>query len=278
MIIIDNNQIILASIFATIRDGEVNDDIIRHMVLNTYRMYRNKFKNKYGELVIANDSKDCWRRDTFPYYKASRRKKQQKESKFDWAVVFDSMNTIRQEVEEIFPFKSITVDRAEADDIIGVLAKQYHMQENIIIISNDKDFQQLQRYPNVKQYSPLKKSFLECKDPERFLVDHIIKGDVSDGIPNILSDDDVFVREEKRQTPCGVKKIEKIREELQKWSEERNYDRNNRMINLNMVPSHIEEEVLSQFIKTKKTDANKVLSYFIEKRLRGLMENIQEFV
>jgi hypothetical protein len=277
MIIIDNNQIILAAIFATIRNGEVDEDILRHLVLNTYRMYRNKFKNKYGELVIANDSPDCWRRDIFPNYKASRRK-DQKESKFDWNVIYKCLNTIREEVEETFPFKNITVDRAEADDIIGILAKQYHLQENIVIVSNDKDFQQLQRYPNVKQYSPLKKSFLVCDDPERFLVDHIIKGDVSDGIPNILSDDDVFVAEGKRQTGCGNKKVEMIREELHKWTENRNYDRNNRMINLNMIPNYIEEEVLSQFNKTTETDGSKILSYFIEKRLRNLMENIQEFV
>ena len=74
------------------------------------------------------------------------------------------------------------------------------------------------------------------------------------------------------------KKIDMIREELHKWTENRNYDRNNRMINLNMIPTYIEEEVLSQFNKTTETDGSKILSYFIEKRLRNLMENIQEFV
>ena len=240
-------------------------------------MYRNKFKDKYGELVIANDSKNCWRKDVFPFYKANRRK-QQDASKFDWNVIFDALNVIRDEVKEVFPFKNITVERAEADDIIGVIAKYYHRNEPIVIISNDKDFQQLQRYPNVKQYSPLKKSFLKCDDPERFLMEHIIKGDSSDGIPNVLSEDDVFMDEEKRQSPCGKKKMEQIFSEMDKWSNERNFDRNNRMINLNMVPAYIEEEILSEFNKETKSDGNKVLSYFIEKRLRNLMENIQEFV
>ena len=277
MIIIDNNQIILASIFGCIRNGEVNEDILRHMVLNTYRMYRNKFKDKYGELVIANDSKNCWRKDVFPFYKANRRK-QQDASKFDWDVIFNALNIIRDEVKEVFPFKNITVDRAEADDIIGVLVKYYHQTEPIVIISNDKDFQQLQRYPNVRQYSPLKKSFLTCDNPERFLVEHIIKGDSSDGIPNILSEDDVFMCEDKRQAPCGKKKMEQIFSEMEEWTTSRNYDRNNRMINLNMVPTYIEEEVISEFQKEIESDGNKVLSYFIEKRLRNLMENIQEFV
>ena len=277
MIIIDNNQIILASIFGCIRNGEVNEDILRHMVLNTYRMYRNKFKDKYGELVIANDSKNCWRKDVFPFYKANRRK-QQDASKFDWDVIFNALNIIRDEVKEVFPFKNITVERAEADDIIGVLAKTYHQREPIVIISNDKDFQQLQRYPNVKQYSPLKKSFLTCDNPERFLTEHIIKGDSGDGIPNILSEDDVFMCEDKRQTPCGKKKMEQILADLDEWSIERNFDRNNRMINLNMVPTYIEEEILSEFQKETQSDGSKILSYFIEKRLRNLMENIQEFV
>ena len=79
-----------------------------------------------------------------------------------------------------------------------------------MIVSNDKDFQQLQRYPNVHQYSPLKKTQLVCENPEKFLLEHIIKGDVSDGVPNILSDDDVFVNKEKRQKPCGGKKVNQI--------------------------------------------------------------------
>ena len=277
MIIIDNNQIIIASIFGNLHNGEINENMLRHMVLNTYRMYRNKFKNKYGELVIANDSINCWRKDIFPYYKAKRRKDQTK-SKFDWNDIYRVLDNIRTEVKEIFPYKNITVERAEADDIIAILARNYHTSENIMIVSNDKDFQQLQRYPNVHQYSPLKKTQLVCKDPEKFLLDHIIKGDVSDGVPNILSDDDVFITEDKRQSACGVKKIESIKEDLSLWKENKNWNRNNQLINLNMIPQHIEETVMEKYKKDKPKNTGKILSYFMEKKLGRLMENLQEFI
>jgi len=277
MIIIDNNQIILASIFANIRNGDIDEDIIRHMVLNTYRLYRNKFKNKYGELVIANDSKDCWRRDYYPLYKASRRK-DQKKSHIDWNEIYRLLNLIREEIKTVFPYKNLAVERTEADDIIAVLVKRYHTTENIVIVSNDKDFQQLQRYPNVSQYSPLKKSMLVCNNPEKFLIDHIIKGDVSDGIPNILSDDDVFMDEDKRQKPCGKKKIGVIKEDLKSYNTTPNWERNNRMINLNMIPEDIESQIIDEFDIEPVHDSGKVFNYFIEKKLRRLMEDIQEFV
>jgi len=277
MIIIDNNQIILATIFATLRDGEVDESALRHMVLNTYRMYRNKFRKEYGELVIANDSKDYWRKDIFPYYKANR-KKDQKKSGYDWPCIFEHLNQIRDEIREVFPFRNLTVEHTEADDIIAVLAKRYHGTEKIMIVSNDKDFQQLQRFPNVKQYSPMKKKILICEDPEKFLIDHIIKGDTSDGIPNILSDDDVLVDPDKRQTPCGERKMGQIKEDITNWSKSSNWDRNNRLINMEYIPDQIEKQILDEYNKPLNTDSNKVLSYFIENRLRNLMENIQEFV
>ena len=277
MILLDNNQIIIANIFTTMCNGDVDENLLRHTVLNTYRMYRNKFRGEYGELVICNDSSNVWRKDIFPHYKANR-KKTQASSNFDWDMIFNSLSKIRKEVEENFPFKCITVDRAEADDIIGVLAKHFHPAEKIMIVSNDKDFQQLQRYTNVSQYSPLKKKMLVCENPERFLLEHIIKGDSGDGIPNLLSDDDVFVTEGKRQKACGQKKMDELYRDLDEWAKTANWDRNNQMINLNCVPSYIEEKILSEYGKETTYDQGKVLSYFVANRLKNLMENIQEFV
>lgn len=277
MIIIDNNQIIISTIFATMHNGEVNENKLRHMVLNTYRMYRNKFRKEYGELIIANDSKNYWRKSMFPYYK-SNRKRDQKKSGYDWPVIFEHLNQIRDEVIEVFPFRNLTVEQAEADDIIAVLVKKYHATEKIMIVSNDKDFQQLQRFDNVSQYSPMKKKKLICDDPEKFLLDHIIKGDSSDGIPNILSADDVLVHPDKRQTPCGERKMDKIKEDLKEWVKTPNWDRNNKLINMEHIPPGIEVSVMDEYHKPINRDSNKVLSYFIENRLQNLMENIQEFV
>ena len=277
MILIDNNQIMIANVFATMRQNrEIDEDFLRHMVLNTYRMFRTKFKKEYGELVICNDSTNYWRKEIFPQYKASRKKNMDK-SDVDWSYIFNTMDVIKREIKDTFPYKNLRVDRTEADDIIGVLCETYHEQEKILIVSNDKDFQQLQRYKNVQQYSPSKKKLLVCDNPEEFLLEHIIKGDSSDGIPNILSDDDVFVQEDKRQNPCGKKKITSIKENLNEWTEKDNWKRNQKLIDMRKIPDIFKEEILSQFNSEVNGKRSNLLNYFINKNLRNLMVNIGDF-
>ena len=275
MILLDNNQLILANIFQTIRHGsEINEDLLRHLCLNTYRMYRTKFKS-YGDLVICQDSGNCWRRDIFEHYKKNRKKSQDK-SDFDWDSIFNSLSKIRDEIVENFPYKSIAVPRTEADDIIAILCKHYHMQEKIVIVSSDKDFQQLQRFPNIKQYSPIHKKFLVCENPERFLTEHIIKGDSSDGIPNILSDDDVFMVEGKRQKPCGQKKIEKLINESE-LRETSNWNRNQMLVDLSLIPEDYEDKILEAFNTAVCGDRSKLFNYFVKHKLNKLMGSIEEF-
>ena len=210
MILIDNNQLILSNLFQLEKQGldpEDKKDMLLHMVLNSYRLYRSKFHREFGELVICHDSSNCWRKDLFPQYKANR-KKSQKNSDVDWKEIHDLMDSVRSDIEKNLPYKNIKVDRAEADDIIYSLCREYHQREKILIVSNDKDFQQLQVFPSVKQFSPTKKKYLVCENPKVFLLDHIIRGDASDGVPNILSDDDVFVVDDKRQKRLTSKRFE----------------------------------------------------------------------
>ncbi len=81
MIILDYNQIALSNIIAQKLAPE--EDLIRHMILNSIRMYNQKFKKDYGDIVIASDGAMSWRRTYFPNYKASRRKNRE-ESAVDW--------------------------------------------------------------------------------------------------------------------------------------------------------------------------------------------------
>ena len=218
MILLDNNQLVIASLFHAIKsENGLTEDLVRHLVLNMYRMYRKRFSAEFGEIIICNDGREYWRKNSFPQYKANR-KKQRKSSSVDWSEFYGIMNVIQDEVIKTFPYKNLQINDAEADDIIAIISKHNHNNEKILIVSSDKDFQQLQRYENVYQYSPIIKDFLICEDPENFLLEHIIKGDSSDGIPNILSDDDVFVEENKRQKPCGKKKINTIKGELSEWT------------------------------------------------------------
>ena len=277
MILLDNNQLVIASLFHAVKsENGLTEDLVRHLVLNMYRMYRKRFSAEFGEIVICNDGREYWRKDSFPQYKANR-KRQRKSSSVDWSEFYDIMNVIQDEVIKTFPYKNLQINNAEADDIIAIISKHNHNNEKILIISSDKDFQQLQRYENVYQYSPIIKDFLICEDPENFLLEHIIKGDSSDGIPNILSDDDVFIQENKRQKPCGKKKINTIKEELSEWTNSDNWNRNQKMIDMNMIPEEVESSILEEYNKEPIGKRSNILNYFIQNNLKNLMENIEEF-
>ena len=276
IILIDNNQIILSSIFTAAKTAQTEDDygFIRHLVLNTYRKYLSKFRRDYGELIICNDSKNVWRKDFFPQYKRNRSERQKK-SKFDWGKIFNELHTIREEMKEVFPYRFVQVDRAEADDIIAVITKNFHHKEKIMIVSSDKDFQQLQRYPNVEQYSPAKKGILTCDDPYDFLLDHVVRGDSSDGVPNAISDDGVFV-DKRRQNRLTNKKIAELKEIG--FQQEDNYmERNQKLIDLTMVPDYIEEETMRQMETEVSGDRSKILDYMMKYRLRSLIDNLEDF-
>ena len=279
MILIDNSQIILANIFQSLKENPViNDDFIRHMVLNSYRMIRRKFHKEYGELVICNDSSKCWRKSHFPLYKQNRKDKQ-KSSDIDWDQIYSSMATIRNEIINVFPYKNIKLDGAEADDIIAILARVFYNQEKILIISNDKDFQQLQIFPNVKQYSTFKKEYLVCENPKMFLYEHIIKGDSSDGIPNIVSDDSSIVDKDKRQNKVTKKVMEDVLScinniETSKYAQ--NWNRNRTLIDFSSIPQDIEDQILELYnahIPSRGT----ILDYMIKHKLVNLLDSLQEF-
>ena len=251
------------------------------MVLNTYRMYRKMFKEDFGELVICHDSSNCWRKDIFEYYKLNRKAKQDA-SDVDWESIYDALHKIRTEIEQNFPYKNIKVERAEADDIISVLCERYSSHEKILILSNDKDFKQLQKFENVSQYSCIKKEFLICDDPDGFLIDHIVRGDSSDGIPNVLSDDDTFMIESKRQKRLTKKTVEDILETYRMTGSPPEYcsagwERNKKLIDLNYIPDTIHNEVVNQFQTNSEGDRSKILNYMIENRLKNLIENLEEF-
>ena len=284
MNIVDYSGIALASIIINKTNDE---DMIRHMILNSLRMYHKRYKNEYGEMVLAVDAANNWRRSVFPQYKASR-KKNRKESTFDWNEAFRLLNLVREEIAENFPYKVIRVDKCEADDVIGtIVADKSTVQfnvEKIMIVSSDRDFLQLQRFPNVKQFSPLLKKELKEDNARYYLFNHIIRGDKGDGVPNILSNDDTFV-EGFRQTPMSQKKVDGIIEDLEQGellyaaSWYRNYLRNERLIALSETPQELKNEIINTYEKQDPwSNKSKVLPYLIAKRCNNLIESVQEFI
>jgi len=281
MIIMDMNQITLASLMMHLnmtKTDEPDENMVRHMILNSIRMYRSQFNKEYGEIVLTYDSKHYWRRDFFPNYKAGRRKGREKDSK-DWDLIFGVLNKIKAEFKDNLPYKYLEVYGAEADDIIATLCKNFCNDDKIMIVSGDKDFIQLQKYSNVQQYSPILKKYVNGHDPVTYIKEHILKGDTSDGVPNVLSPDNTFV-DGMRQRPLGKKKIENWLDiDIDDLQDEvkRNYQRNDTLINLDKIPLELETQIMAEFDGAPCGDRSKLLNYFVQSRLKNLMNDIGEF-
>jgi|TARA_B110000908_G_scaffold52460_1_gene64034 hypothetical protein len=283
MILVDLNQVMISNMMMQIgnhQNAQVDENMLRHMILNTLRFNRQKFHREFGELLITCDDKNYWRRQSFPYYKANRRKARDS-SELDWSAIFNALNNIRDELKEYFPYRVMQIDTCEADDIIGTIVhkegKELNVGEPILILSGDHDFKQLHKYANVKQYDPTRKRWISHSDPDQYLAEHILKGDAGDGVPNVLSADNTFVMGI-RQRPVTKKRMLDW-QDINKMDDEvkRNYFRNKSMIDLTQVPAVIKEEILEKYEAENTKDRSQLLNYFIKNKLRNLMESISEF-
>jgi len=300
MIIVDFNQTAISALMAELggrTDVEIRKDLIRHMIINNLRSYRVKFGAEFGELVIACDNRHYWRKDKFAHYKASR-KKARADSGFDWRLIFDTLAEIRAELDQFFPYAVIDVDGAEADDVIAVLTawtQTNDLQEPdglfgepqpqpVLILSGDHDFIQLQKYKNVAQYSPVHKRWVKPDSTiTSYLMEHIIKGDKGDGIPNILSADDTFVTDA-RQRPITAKRLES----WQQYSPDeftthvdietaRNFQRNRYLIDFDYIPDTVRNNIIEAWTGRVHKDRGQLLNYFMQHRMKNLLEHLGEF-
>ena len=280
MILIDLNQVCIANILQEIKQiKKIEPLLVKHMILSTLLFYRRKFKDQYGDLVICCDSKRSWRKDIFPFYKANRKTNRQKDD-IDWNGIFEVINSLTDDLVKQFPYAVIQVDQAEADDIIGTLVKNYYRDQKIMIVSSDKDFLQLQKYFNVDQYSPTQKKLLQSKDPNGYLREHIMKGDRGDGVPNFLSDDDTFVTD-KRSKKILKTKLEawKTLDPIEFCDEKmlRGWKRNEQLVDLTHTPIDIKQKIVDKFDTYEYNRRDKLLNYFIQNKLRNLIEHIGDF-
>ena len=283
MIIMDLSQVMISNLMIQLgnhTNADIEEDLLRHMVLNSVRAYNVKFKNEFGEMIIACDAGNNWRRQIFPYYKANRRKNREK-SEINWTSVFETLNKVRDELKDYFPYRVLRVDGAEADDIIGTLAQTYgNTNEKILILSGDKDFVQLQAFMNVQQFDPVQKKWRKTNDVDKFIKEHIIRGDAGDGVPNFLSADDTFVVGA-RQKPISQKKLDQwLDTDPKEFCDEkmlRGYLRNQQLVDLNFIPPDIKKEVLVQYEQQAGKGRDKLFNYFIDRRLKLLLESINEF-
>ena len=286
MILVDFSQVMISNIMMQLsnNDSKLDEDMVRHMVLSSLRLYKRKFGTEYGELVICADGPNCWRKEIFRHYKAGRRKAREK-SQHDWSLIFNALHKIRDELADNMPYPVLRFERAEADDIIGALCHAYGQHgvvtDKILIISGDKDFAQLQKYDNVTQYSPITKKFITPDvNPERFKQYHILQGDAGDGVPNFLSAGDTFVTGARQKT-LPKKKLEEwtLMQAVDYCTTEmlENYIRNKMMVDLDYIPVELQKQIVESFNNYQRNSRSKIFNYFVEKRLRQLTEAISEF-
>lgn len=283
-ILIDLSQLAISNLMMSpgVKQGEIDSMLIRHMVLNSIRAYNKKFKREYGDVVICCDSKHYWRKDIFPYYKAHR-KLQRSKSIIDWSEVFTYISEFKQELRDYFPYKVIEVFGAEADDIIAIITFNKKDDEKILIIGGDKDYAQLQSIPNVKQYAPKKKKFIEIDNPKEFLNELVIMGDKDDGIPNIRSDSDTFVKQNKRQSPIRKteilqwKKCDDPIEFCETKNMLENYKRNKQLIDFSYIPEKYKKSILEEYKKESTGTKRTILEYFQKNRMRNLISDMDDF-
>jgi len=282
MILVDLNQVLLSGLMAQISNQKgvkLDEGLVRHMILNILRMHIRNFRKDYGDVVLCCDNRKYWRKEYFPFYKAGRKKTREK-SDLDWHLIFDMLAKFKSELRVNFPYKVIDVEGAEADDIIGTLVPIYAPHQKILILSSDGDFLQLQNYgSNVKQYNPAQKKFVKSENPVEELKEKIIRGDKGDGIPNMFSPSDCFVRD-LRQKPITKGVLDKyLKEDVNNYSEtdKSNYTRNATLIDLTFIPKEIKEKIINTYDETKPASRQKLLNYFIENKLKNLMDVIEEF-
>jgi len=286
MIIVDLNQVMIANIMAQLGNHTntiIEEDLFRHITLNSLRSFKKQF-GEYGEMVIACDDKNYWRKQHFPFYKANRKKAREK-SDVDWNQIFNHLNKIREELKQHSPYRVIQVDGVEADDIIATLCIEFgtilNTQEKILILSGDKDFVQLQVYGNVEQYNPVLKKHIKHTNPHQYLREHILKGDRGDGIPNIMSEDQCIVNGE-RQKPLPAKKIEFLTgipdlSTILTKDELKRFKRNEQLIDLHMIPEDIRLNILTRYKEEANKPKEKLVTYLKKHNLKILLENISEF-
>ena len=107
-----------------------------------------------------------------------------------------------------------------------------------------------------------------------------MRGDQADGVPNVLSADNVFT-DGIRQTPLRQKQLDLLIDDPKSLGEDiyRNYCRNRKLIDLEEAPEDIKREIINNFIsQDRESNKSKVFNYLVEKRCRRLLEDVRDFI
>lgn len=311
LLLLDFSGVAHATYHAMGDEFETDEEKIKcwkFIMLNSIK--KNKLKHNPSEFVICADS-FSWRKKIFPFYKG-RRAKIKEESKIDYVQFMEKYNEFLEEIDKYFPYKVLKVNGAEADDLIAIISETFKTDfDRVIIASNDKDFRQLIR-DNIHLWNLRDEKFIQINDRQEYLVSHILSGDSGDDVPNVRSDDDVFIVDGKRQKPCGPKTIVKILQEgIESWFEtqwakeiaadeklkgkpnyqnlkskpnqlKRNWKRNKKLIELSRssIPTGLWNVVVEKYnkLENKKSNYSSIVGYLTKKRFRQLINDANMFM
>ena len=301
-LIFDGNNTFLRCLFTDYVDPESENpdfDYWEYMTFNSILIAVRKFRADEVVLGVDNSS---WRKVVYPPYKGDRKKKKERKN-INWDKIYELMDQFSENWKKHFPIKVIKTFGAEADDIIGVLAK--HIKNEKIVVSVDEDYLQLLKEDNIKIYHPIQKKFRQVEDVDTFLQKLYICGQKKDNIYNILTPLD-FNGDEQRKAALGENKFKKILEiGIDKWLDEEGikeveehnkkiaefnkksdkkrllyetnlrdrYELNKRIINFEYVPAPIKKSIIDQYNNYKFNESDFIYQYFKQKNWQGFLED-----
>lgn len=296
MILFDAHQAVIACTAKASSDFGVSNvtlSDVRHYFLRLIVESMKKHTAEYGkDVVLAFDSlKGYWRKDEFPFYKF-KRKDAKANMPFDMEFAKDCADALFHEMDERTHLRAVRVDNAEGDDVIASIVMAYGIERgeivdagnmpNFLIVSSDEDFLQLQRFQAVDQWASIRKTYVRTDDAKRALFDKIVRGDDGDSVPNVTSEDDIYVTKARRQTPITQKKLDAWYEEYMRTGQPPEaittyWDRNRKMIDFSQIPALIQGQIVEAYTSAKRTSKMDFLGYMTEKKVKGFDEDLQFF-
>lgn len=287
----DMSNIGLSTVMATFKPEDIKTfeeslPLIRHLMISVTLQKVNKFrKNKeLDDVVLCYDtkgSKGYWRKKVYPSYKDNRGKNRDA-SKWNFDVIYQCLDIVQNEMAEIFPYKTIIIDRVEADDIIAALAMEYGKDCEIVILSRDGDFLQLQQYGNVKQWDSYADKWVMPKygSSQQDLLFKAIKGDKKDNIASIKCFENHYTREPfERAKPISSKELTEWMTDPEEIPEEykERFEQNLDALDFSRIPDDIRAEILDIYRNKQPANGRKMYNYMVKNGLTKLLETIQQF-
>ena len=240
-------------------NGEHFEELVRDSLKLTFHKVMNILEwnqNSQTDILFAKDGYKLWRKERlFKEYKAHR-KGVRDASPVDFPLVFMVFDRIWTELKAVLPFRFITIEHIETDDIIyETIMKEYDNYDSFQIYSTDGDFRQLLRHKKVELYNPKMRKFITVDDPEFDLFEKIVRGDKSDGIPNIYADS---IQE--RQKPIFTTRVKNWYDDKNEFKEflktqpkevQKRFVRNKRLIDMRDIPIDVSDEIEKALVNTR---------------------------